>query len=132
MVFFFFFFFFFFVFLAGAPAPSKHSSRPAGPRGPTRGRPARRRPAARAERAPLARQADEWEIDATEIELGPRIGIGSFGEVYRGAWRHTDVAVKRFLEQDICPQLMEARAPAPPAAGRPAQLQAELCDVAAG
>ncbi len=42
-----------------------------------------------------------------EIELGPRIGIGSFGEVYRGAWRHTDVAVKRFLEQDICPQLME-------------------------
>ncbi|KAK9832796.1 hypothetical protein WJX81_001956 [Elliptochloris bilobata] len=52
-------------------------------------------------------EADEWEIDATEIELGPRIGIGSFGEVYRGAWRHTDVAVKRFLEQDICPQLME-------------------------
>lgn len=55
----------------------------------------------------LGAQADEWEIDATEIELGPRIGIGSFGEVYRGSWRHTDVAVKRFLEQDICLQLME-------------------------
>ncbi len=52
----------------------------------------------------------EWEIDAAEIELGPRIGIGSFGEVFRGSWRHTDVAVKRFLEQDLSPQLMQARA----------------------
>jgi hypothetical protein len=51
----------------------------------------------------------EWEIDAAEIELGPRIGIGSFGEVFRGTWRHTDVAVKRFLEQDLSPQLLAVR-----------------------
>ncbi|KAK9918746.1 hypothetical protein WJX75_006516 [Coccomyxa subellipsoidea] len=50
--------------------------------------------------------AAEWEIEASEIELGPRIGIGSYGEVFRGSWRHTDVAVKRFLEQDLSPQLM--------------------------
>ena len=52
-------------------------------------------------------EPDEWEIDADELELGPRIGIGSFGEVYRGTWRHTDVAVKKFLEQDLSPQLMQ-------------------------
>lgn len=54
--------------------------------------------------------AAEWEIEASEIELGPRIGIGSYGEVFRGSWRHTDVAVKRFLEQDLSPQLMAVRA----------------------
>lgn len=53
----------------------------------------------------------EWEIDADEITLGPRIGIGSFGEVFRGTWRHTDVAVKRFLEQDLSPQVMAVRLP---------------------
>lgn len=53
--------------------------------------------------------AAEWEIDASEIDLGPRIGIGSFGEVFRGTWRHTDVAVKRFLEQDLSPQVLSVR-----------------------
>ncbi len=33
--------------------------------------------------------------------MGPRIGVGSFGEVYRGSWRHTDVAVKRLLDQEV-------------------------------
>ena len=28
-------------------------------------------------------------------------------QVYKGTWRHTDVAVKRFLEQDLSPQLMK-------------------------
>ena len=58
-------------------------------------------------RAKLHAELDEWEIEADEIELGPRIGIGSYGEVYRGVWRHTDVAVKRLLEQDLTPHLME-------------------------
>jgi hypothetical protein len=45
--------------------------------------------------------ADPWEIDPGELVLGPRIGIGSFGEVYRAQWRRTDVAVKRlFLDPD--------------------------------
>ena len=51
----------------------------------------------------------EWEVEADEITLGPRIGIGSFGEVFKGTWRHTDVAVKRFLEQDLSPQVMAVR-----------------------
>ncbi|KAK9814388.1 hypothetical protein WJX72_005059 [[Myrmecia] bisecta] len=51
-------------------------------------------------------EPDEWEIPAEEIELGPRIGIGSYGEVYRSTWRHTDVAVKRLLEQDLSPSLI--------------------------
>ena len=56
-----------------------------------------------------AENSAEWEIEADELELGPRIGIGSFGEVFRGTWRHTDVAVKRFLEQDLSPQVMAVR-----------------------
>ena len=52
---------------------------------------------------------DEWEIAPEELLLGPRIGVGSFGEVYRGSWRHTDVAVKRLLEQDVSHDVMEAR-----------------------
>jgi len=49
----------------------------------------------------------DWEIQPEEIQLGPRIGIGSFGEVYRGQWRQTDVAVKRLLDQDISPTVLE-------------------------
>jgi hypothetical protein len=52
-------------------------------------------------------EPDEWEIGPAEIMLGPRIGIGSFGEVYRATWRHTDVAVKRFLEQEFSVELMD-------------------------
>lgn len=33
---------------------------------------------------------DEWEIKPEELKLGPRIGIGSFGEVFRGSWRYTE------------------------------------------
>ncbi|KAG9459192.1 hypothetical protein H6P81_003700 [Aristolochia fimbriata] len=43
----------------------------------------------------------EWEIQWEEINLGERIGLGSYGEVYRGEWHGTEVAVKRFLDQDI-------------------------------
>ena len=34
------------------------------------------------------------EIDFTELELEEVIGIGGFGKVYRGYWRHQEVAVK--------------------------------------
>ncbi|CAJ1952066.1 unnamed protein product [Sphenostylis stenocarpa] len=43
----------------------------------------------------------EVDIPREEITLGERIGLGSYGEVYRGEWRGTEVAVKRFLDQDI-------------------------------
>lgn len=52
---------------------------------------------------------EEWEIRPEELKVGPRIGIGSYGEVHRGVWRYTDVAVKRLIDQDLSPQLMEVR-----------------------
>ena len=59
--------------------------------------------------------ADEWEIEYAELVLGQRIGIGSYGEVFKANWRQTDVAVKRFLEQDLSPQVMAVRLPLPAA-----------------
>ena len=49
---------------------------------------------------------DEWEIKPEELKLGPRIGFGSFGEVYRGSWRYTDVAVKKLIDQELSPSLL--------------------------
>lgn len=37
-----------------------------------------------------AGEADEWEIPYEELELGPRIGIGSFGEVRPTALAHME------------------------------------------
>ena len=37
-----------------------------------------------------AGEADEWEIPYEELELGPRIGIGSFGEVRPDALDHME------------------------------------------
>ena len=45
--------------------------------------------------------SDGWEIEPDELQYGPRIGVGSYGEVFRGQWRQTEVAIKRFLDQDI-------------------------------
>ncbi|KAJ8747831.1 hypothetical protein K2173_011540 [Erythroxylum novogranatense] len=49
----------------------------------------------------------EFEIQWEEITLGERIGLGSYGEVYRGDWHGTEVAVKRFLDQDIMSDSLE-------------------------
>ena len=35
------------------------------------------------------------QIDVDEIQLAERIGKGTYGEVYRGVWRGTVVAVKK-------------------------------------
>eukprot|EP00246_Nothoceros_aenigmaticus_P014262 TRINITY_DN532_c0_g1_i1.p1 TRINITY_DN532_c0_g1~~TRINITY_DN532_c0_g1_i1.p1 ORF type:complete len:751 (-),score=140.84 TRINITY_DN532_c0_g1_i1:1586-3838(-) len=43
----------------------------------------------------------EWNIDYSELRIEPRVGIGSFGEVFRGVWRGTEVAIKLMLEQDL-------------------------------
>ena len=37
---------------------------------------------------------EDWEIPNEEIIVGPRIGSGSFGTVFRGHW-HGSVAIKR-------------------------------------
>ncbi|KAG4986000.1 hypothetical protein JHK82_033611 [Glycine max] len=50
---------------------------------------------------------EEWNIDFTELNVGTRVGIGFFGEVFRGIWNGTDVAIKVFLEQDLTAENME-------------------------
>ncbi|XP_078174471.1 putative serine/threonine-protein kinase SIS8 isoform X2 [Carex rostrata] len=49
----------------------------------------------------------ELEIQWEEIIIGERIGLGSFGEVYKGDWHGTEVAVKKFLHQDISSDALE-------------------------
>ncbi|KAA8515107.1 hypothetical protein F0562_018106 [Nyssa sinensis] len=49
----------------------------------------------------------EWNIDFSELTVGTRVGIGFFGEVFRGIWNATDVAIKVFLEQDLTVENIE-------------------------
>jgi B-Raf proto-oncogene serine/threonine-protein kinase len=50
---------------------------------------------------------EEWEIPLEEIFIGPRIGSGSFGTVYRGQW-HGPVAIKRLNVKEPTPAQLEA------------------------
>ncbi|XP_006358967.1 serine/threonine-protein kinase EDR1 isoform X1 [Solanum tuberosum] len=50
---------------------------------------------------------EEWNIDFSELIVGTRVGIGFFGEVFRGKWNGTEVAIKVFLEQDLTAENME-------------------------
>ncbi|XP_057780279.1 serine/threonine-protein kinase EDR1-like isoform X2 [Salvia miltiorrhiza] len=43
----------------------------------------------------------ECEIVWEDLVLGERIGLGSYGEVYHADWNGTEVAVKKFLDQDF-------------------------------
>lgn len=43
----------------------------------------------------------DWEIPWEDLQIGERIGIGSYGEVYHADWNGTEVAVKKFMDQDI-------------------------------
>lgn len=43
----------------------------------------------------------ECEILWENLVIGERIGLGSYGEVYRAEWNDTEVAVKKFLDQDF-------------------------------
>lgn len=49
----------------------------------------------------------EWDIEFSELRIGVRVGIGSFGEVFRGIWRGTEVAIKLMLEQDLTVENMQ-------------------------
>lgn len=49
----------------------------------------------------------DCEIAWEDITLGERIGLGSYGEVYRGELHGTEVAVKKFLDQDISGESLE-------------------------
>ncbi|KAF8672577.1 hypothetical protein HU200_049263 [Digitaria exilis] len=43
----------------------------------------------------------ECEILWEDLVIGERIGLGSYGEVYYADWNGTEVAVKKFLDQDF-------------------------------
>ncbi|KAK1287306.1 Serine/threonine-protein kinase EDR1 [Acorus calamus] len=43
----------------------------------------------------------EWEIQWEEITLGERIGLGSYGEVYRGDWHGTIRIMKRLRHPNV-------------------------------
>jgi hypothetical protein len=48
--------------------------------------------------------SQDWLIQFQEIRLGQLLGQGSFGAVYRGNWRGSDVAVKRVNFDEKHPQ----------------------------
>ncbi|GMQ03664.1 hypothetical protein CsSME_00049387 [Camellia sinensis var. sinensis] len=50
---------------------------------------------------PVLGEVAEWEIPWEDLQIGERIGIGSYGEVYHADWNGTEVAVKKFMDQDI-------------------------------
>ncbi|KAE8676025.1 Detected protein of confused Function [Hibiscus syriacus] len=50
---------------------------------------------------PMPREVSGWEIPWEDLLIGERIGIGSYGEVYKAEWNGTEVAVKKFLDQDF-------------------------------
>ncbi|KAF6163032.1 hypothetical protein GIB67_004216 [Kingdonia uniflora] len=52
-------------------------------------------------------EVSEWEIPWEDIHIGERIGLGSCGEVYRADWNGTEVAVKKFLDQDFSGDALE-------------------------
>ncbi|XP_026435022.1 serine/threonine-protein kinase EDR1-like [Papaver somniferum] len=50
---------------------------------------------------PMLEDVAEWEIPWEDLVIGERIGLGSYGEVYRADWNGREVAVKKFLDQDF-------------------------------
>ncbi|KAL3537896.1 hypothetical protein ACH5RR_001262 [Cinchona calisaya] len=50
---------------------------------------------------PVIDDVSECEIPWEDLVIGERIGLGSYGEVYHADWNGTEVAVKKFLDQDF-------------------------------
>lgn len=97
--------------LSPSPAPGVSALSPAGPWGRSPGAHGHHRrnvsTESIGEMSVLPDDLVVEEIDFGELHLGERIGIGSYGEVHRGMWRNTEVAIKRFLDQEVSPQLLE-------------------------
>lgn len=58
-------------------------------------------------RYPLMDDVTECEIPWENLLIGERIGLGSYGEVYHADWNGTEVAVKKFLDQDFSGDALE-------------------------
>ncbi|ERM93492.1 serine/threonine-protein kinase EDR1 [Amborella trichopoda] len=56
---------------------------------------------------PMLDDVSEWEIPWEDLVVGERIGLGSYGEVYHADWNGTEVAVKKFLDQDFSGDAIE-------------------------
>ncbi|KAH7651963.1 sterile alpha motif and leucine zipper containing kinase AZK protein [Dioscorea alata] len=56
---------------------------------------------------PMLGSVAEYEIPWEDLQIGERIGLGSCGEVYRAEWNGTEVAVKKFLNQDLSGDAVE-------------------------
>ncbi|KAD4586469.1 hypothetical protein E3N88_24070 [Mikania micrantha] len=50
---------------------------------------------------PVMDDVGDCEIPWEDLVIGERIGLGSYGEVYNADWNGTEVAVKKFLDQDF-------------------------------
>jgi serine/threonine protein kinase len=50
---------------------------------------------------------DEWHIDYSELETHKEIARGSFGVVYQGSFRGTEVAIKKLIQQHFSPEQMK-------------------------
>ncbi|KAF3786142.1 Serine/threonine-protein kinase [Nymphaea thermarum] len=50
---------------------------------------------------PMLDDVAEYEIRWEDLVIGERIGLGSYGEVYHADWNGTEVAVKKFLDQEF-------------------------------
>ncbi|CAA7399197.1 unnamed protein product [Spirodela intermedia] len=50
---------------------------------------------------PVLDDVAEFEVPWEVLAIGERIGLGSYGEVYRADWNGKEVAVKKFLDQDF-------------------------------
>jgi serine/threonine protein kinase len=51
--------------------------------------------------------ADEWNLDYNELETNKEIARGSFGVVYQGTFRGTEVAIKKLIQQHFSPEQMK-------------------------
>jgi predicted Ser/Thr protein kinase len=44
---------------------------------------------------------DEWEIDVNELEFGEQLGQGGNGQVHKGLWKGTEVAIKMMTADQV-------------------------------
>lgn len=44
---------------------------------------------------------NEWEIDLHELDIGEQLGAGGHGQVFKGMWKGTEVAVKMMTTENV-------------------------------